>query len=148
MLFKYFWHLLYFWLIDFSGVFLTILSGIGKNGFLYECLGKNSVDEFKNCILQKSYPFIKGIDLESYKQATFLTDMTFAQIIFPEDGAVRLKNLYKPTFSLDPLFSYRFCLYDKDFLLPVSNPFIIPRTCVTVNANSSVLVIPIKVKKL
>ena len=125
---------------------MTTTSGNGENGFLSNCLGKNSVDEFKNCILQKKYPLIKGIDLKSYKQATFLTHKTSAEIIFPEDGSVRLRDLYKPTFSLDPLFEYRFCLYDKDFLLSVSNPFIIPRTCVTVSVNTSVIKIPVQVR--
>ena len=129
----------------FSGVFMTILSGNGGNGFLSKCLGKNSVNEFKNCISQKSNPFIRGISLDSYKQATFLTNMTPAQIIFPEDGSVGLRNLHNPTFSLNPLLVYRLCLYDKDYLLTISNPFIIPRTCVTVSANSSVIRIPVKV---
>ena len=130
----------------FSGVFFTILSGNGKNGYLSQCKGKNSIDEFKNCILKKNTSFIRGIDLQSYEQATVLTDMTSAQIIIPEDGSVGLRNFYsRPTFHLDPLFVYRVCLYDKDFLLPVSNPFIIPRTCVTVGANTSVIRIPVKV---
>ena len=125
---------------------MTILSGSGNNGLLSECLGKNSVDEFKNCILQKSNPLIRDISLESYKRATFLTPINAAQIIIPEDGSVGFRILYsRPTFHLDPLFVYRVCLYDKDFLLPVSNPFIIPRTCVKVGANSSVVGIQIKV---
>ena len=125
---------------------MTTTSGNGENGFLSDCLGKNSVDEFKNCILQKKYPLIKGIDLESYEQLTFLTDKTSAQIILPEDGSVGLRYKYKPTFSLHPLFAYRFCLYDKDFLLSVSNPFIIPRTCVTVSVNTSIIRIPVQVR--
>ena len=129
----------------FLGIFLTILSGNEDTGFLSKCLGKNSVNEFKTCILQENIYFIRGINLESYKQTTFLTEKTSAEIIIPKNGSVGFRNLYKPTFNLDPLLVYRLCLYDKDFLLSISNPFIIPRTCVTVSANSSVMRIPVKV---
>ena len=129
----------------YAGVLMTILYGNGDNGFLSECQGKNSVDEFKNCISQKNTSFIRDINLESYEQATLLTSINSAQIIIPKDGSLGLKKPYNPTFQLNPLFTYRFCLYDKDFFLSVSNPFIIPRTCVTVGANSSVIKIPVKV---
>ena len=125
---------------------MSILSGSGDDGFLSQCQGKKSVAKFKDCIMQSSSSFIRDISFESYERATILTDKTSAQIIIPEDGSVKLKkNMYKPTFKLEPLFSYKFCLYDKDFLLSVSNPFIIPRKCLTIKANSSVVGIPIQV---
>ena len=134
-------------IVNFSaGVFLSVSSGNWDNGFLSDCQGQKSVDEFKNCILQKSKPFIRNISLESYTQTTVLTDIISAQTIIPEDGTVGLKKPSEPTFHLNPLHGYKFCLYDKDFLLSVSNPFIVPRTCVIVSANSSAVGIPIQVK--
>ena len=125
---------------------MTILSGNGAYGFLYECQGKNSVDEFKDCILQKHTSFIRNISFESFEQATHLNDYTSAQIIFPKDGSVGFKqNIHKPTFHLDPLFEYTICLFDKDFLLAVSNPLIVPRSCATVSENSSYAGISLKV---
>ena len=125
---------------------MSIVSGNGDVGFLSECRGKISVDEFKTCILQKSTSFIRNISLVSYKQAAFLSEITSAQIVIPEDGSVGLKqDLFKPTFHLDPLFTYMICLFDKDFLLSVSNPLIVTRNCAPVSANSTFAGITIKV---
>ena len=131
----------------YAGLLLSILSGDGANGFLSECRGKISVDEFIKCILEKNTTFIKEISLESYKQATHLNLYTSYQMILPKDGTVGVKqSTYKPTLHLNPLFVYVFCLFDKDSLLYVSNPLIVPRSCVTKNKNSSYFGISVKVR--
>ena len=119
---------------------MSIKSGNGNLGYLYECRGTKTIDEFKKCILQKSVPYIRYISLKSYKQATHLNHYTSYQSIIPKDG-------YLPTLNLDPLYSYVFCLFDKDFLLYVSNPLIVQRSCITVSANSSFVGITLKVGK-
>ena len=130
----------------YKGMFLSILSGTGANGNLYaECGGKETVEDFKTCILQKSDSFIRDINLKSFRQATHLNKYTATQMIFPEDGSVGLKQTYKPTIMLNPLFEYIFCLFDKDFLLFISNPLIVPRSCLTISQNSSFIQIPLKV---
>ena len=83
--------------------------------------------------------------MKSYKQATQLNGYAAAQMIFPEDGSVGVKQTYKPTLQLDPSFQYSLCLFDKDFLLYVSNPLIVPRSCIKISQNSSFIPIPIKV---
>ena len=130
----------------FKGVFLSIFSGIGAHGFIYDCLGREFVEDFKTCIQKKRDSFIRDISLKSYRQATHLNKLTAAQLIFPEDGSVGVKKqFYKPTLTLDPLFLYVVCLFDKDLLLFVSNPLIIPRSCIKISQNSSYVPITIKV---
>ena len=96
--------------------------------------------------MQRNTTFIREISLDSYKQATHLNLYTSYQMILPKDGTVGVKVTYKPTLHLNPLFVYVFCLFDKDSLLYVSNPLIVPRSCVTVNANSSYFGISVKVR--
>ena len=83
--------------------------------------------------------------MKSYKQATLLNTYRAAQMIFPEDGSVGVKQTYKPTLHLDPSNPYSLCLFDKDFLLYVSNPLIVPRSCIKIRQNSSFTPITIKV---
>ena len=117
----------------------------GAHGNLYaECHGKKIVEDFKTCVMQKSDYFIKAINLKSYKQETHLTKFLKLQMIFPEDGAVGIKKT-KPTLNLDPLFEYIFCLFDKDFLLYIINPFIVPRSCIKIGQNSTFTPIAVKV---
>ena len=128
----------------YKGVFLVNING--AHGTLYaECQGKKIVEDFKTCIMHKSDSFIKAINLKSYKQETHLSKFVKFQMIFPEDGSVGLKQTYKPTIMLNPLFEYIFCLFDKDFLLFISNPLIVPRSCLTISQNSSFIQIPLKV---
>ncbi len=124
---------------------MSILSGGGANGALAECQGKIYVKEFKECTSNKSNPFVKDVGLDAYKQATFLIRWTSSQMIIPEDGSVGVKQIFKPTLSLNASFVYVFCLFDKDFLLYVSNPLIVPRSCMRISANTSYLLVSIKV---
>ena len=128
---------------------LSILSGIGAHGFTYECLGTEFVEDFKTCILKKSDSFIRDISLKSYRQAINLNTFTAAQMIFPDDGSVVgvQKQTSEATLTLDPLFLYMFCLFDKDLLLHVDNPLIVPRSCIKISPNSSYVPITIKVGK-
>ena len=130
---------------NWKGVFLSILSGSGAHGYLYECRGQKTVEDFKTCILQKSDSFIKDIGMKSYRQATYISGYAAAQMIFPEDGSIGVKQTDKATLKLDPLFQYIFCLFDKDFLLFVRNPMIVLRSCIKISQNSSFTPIPIKV---
>ena len=83
--------------------------------------------------------------MSSYIQALHLNGYAAAQMIFPEDGTVGVKQTNIPTLKLDPSFQYIFCLFDKDFLLFVSNPLIVPRSCIKIAKNSSITPIPIEV---
>ena len=117
----------------------------GAHGNLFgECGGKKIVEDFKSCILNKSDSFIRGINLKSYKQETHLNRFQKFQMILPEDGSLGVKRI-KPTFHLDPLFVYLFCLFDKDFLLYFVNPLIVPRSCMKIRQNSTFTPIVMKV---
>ena len=127
-------------------MFLSIVDGAHGAGNRYvKCWGKKIVEDFKKCILQRSVFFIREINLKSYKQAPYLNELFAAQIILPEDGSVGAKQNYKPNLKLDPLFVYILCLFDRDFLLYVSNPLIVSRSCIKINQYSKHTRIAIKV---
>ena len=131
--------------IFYEGLFLSILSLGGASGPLMECQGKISVKEFEECITKKSNPFVRNVSLDSYKQETYLNLWTSSQMIFPEDGSVGVKQVLKPTLNLNASFVYVFCLFDKDFLLFLTNPLLVPRSCVRISENISYFGITIKV---
>ena len=130
--------------IFYEGLFLSILSLGGASGPLMECQGK-TVEEFEECISKRSNPFVRNVSLDSYKQETYLNLWTSSQMIFPEDGSVGVKQMLTPTLNLNASFVYVFCLFDKDFLLYVTNPLLVPRSCVRISENISYFGITIKV---
>ena len=69
-----------------------MLSRNADHAILYDCLGREFVEDVKTCILKKSDSFIREINLKSYRQAIHLNIFTAAQMIFPEDGSVGEKK--------------------------------------------------------
>ena len=108
-----------------------------------KCLKKNTIEDFKSCIRQNSKEYIQGINLKSYKQRTRLSKNIKYEVIFPEDGSVPSKRETNATISLEPSFVFIMCLFDKDFLIYVSNPLIVQRSCLRINQNT---VVDIKVR--
>ena len=69
------------------------------------------------------------------------------KVILPEDGSVQSKiDISNETLTLDPSVSYIICLFDKDFLLYVSNSLVIQRSCSIISQNTHYTGIQIKVK--
>ena len=106
---------------------------------------RNSIDEFKSCIRQNRIDYIQGINLKSYKQRYRLSKNSMYEVIFPEDGSVPSKREANATIFLDPSFVYIMCLFDKDFLIYVSNSLIIQRSCLRISKNTYYTGVEIKV---
>ena len=126
------------------GIFLGLLS-VNSFGLGWKCMKKNSIEDFKSCIRQNSKDYIKGINLKSYKQRSRLSKYDMYEVILPEDGSVPSKKGTNGTIFLNPSFVYIFCLFDKDFLLFVSNPLIVQRSCLRIKQNTYYTAVEIKV---
>ena len=104
---------------------------------------QESIEDFKSCIRHNTKDCIQGINLKSYEQKSRLSKNSRYEVIFPEDGSVPSKRETNATISLEPSFVYIMCLFDKDFLIYVSNPLIVQRSCLRINQNT---VVDIKVR--
>ena len=104
---------------------------------------KNSIEDFKSCIQENSKDYIQGINLKSYKQRSCPSKNSKYEVIFPKDGSVPSKREPNATMSLDPAVVYMMCLFDKNFLIYVSNPLIVQRSCLRISQST---VIEIKVR--
>ena len=117
------------------------------------CFGKESVDEFKSCINEIDLGVVKNINIESYIQGQLIYFWGVNQIIIPSDGSIQNKGITQansseanpPTFTLDPRYDYNLYLYDKDSFLHLKNPAIIERSVTRIRANSSIVIMYIKV---
>ena len=132
----------------FVGIFIGILSDKDSLKLGWKCKDRKSVQDFRSCVQNHSDPYIKRINLKSYKLRTHLSQYSMHQVILPEDGSVQSKRtLTNETLSLDPSFSYIICLFDKDFLMYVSNSLLVQRSCSIISPNTLYTGIEIKVKK-
>ena len=132
----------------FVGIFIGILSDKDSLKLGWKCNGSKSVQDFRSCVQNHSFPYIKRVNLNSYELRTHLSQYSMHQVILPEDGSVQSKRaLSNETLTLDPSFSYIICLFDKDFLMYVSNSLIVQRSCSIISPNTLYTGIEIKVKK-
>ena len=128
-----------------EGIFVGTLSADNFN-IGRKCMGQKSIEDFKSCFQQNNEDYIKRINLNYFKQRTYLSKYNMFKVILPEDGSVISKrDPYNATLTLDPSFVYIMCLYDKDFLIYVSNSLIVQRSCLKINKNTYYTGIEVKV---
>ena len=118
-----------------------------------DCLGKKSVEEFKTCMNEIDLAFVNRVNIESYIQEQHINYWGVNQVIIPSDGSIQNKGMTQmntskvipPTLTLNPTYEYNLYLYDRDSFLPLRNPAIIERSFIRIPANSSIVIIYLKV---
>ena len=118
-----------------------------------DCLGKESVEDFRNCINEIDLTFVNTVNIESFIQEQHINYWGVNQIIIPSDGSIQNKGITQtntgkvipPTLTLNSTYEYNLYLFDRDSFLPLRNPAIIERSFIRIRANSSIVIVYLKV---
>ena len=137
-------------LIWYKGMLFFIESGKNQHFFWENCVKKNiSFEVFEACVGESiiKSPLIKSVGIQSFEKQLYLNSYKASEIIIPNNHSIGVKpDFNKPTFQLNPAYSFALVFFDKDYFLYVTNPLIVHRSMLKVSrmANPSVLMVGIE----